>query len=296
MSCRRMVRVGDVELCVETFGDPVDPPVLLVAGAAASMDWWDDDLCRRLAAGRRHVVRYDHRDTGESTTGHPGSPGYGGMQLTRDCLGLIESLRLGEVHLVGVSMGGAIAQVLALRRPDLLASLTLVSTTSVGGTDSEQLPGPTADLRASFGSPPPEPDWSDAAGYADWVVAGQRPYAGSIGLDEPRVRAVALGVHARSHDPAAAANHWLVVGEDDEADAELEPLDVRRITVSTLVVHGSEDPLFPLPHGRALAEAIRGATLLVVPGMGHEVPPAPAWDVVVPAVLRHTAGQAHRLL
>jgi pimeloyl-ACP methyl ester carboxylesterase len=290
VSSRQQVPVGDVDLCVETFGDPADPAVLLVAGAAASMDWWDDELCRLLAAGGRHVVRYDHRDTGESTTRQPGSPGYGGMQLSRDCIGLIESLRLGEVHLVGISMGGAIAQVVALRRPDLVASLTLVSTTSVGGTDSEQLPGPTAELQASLGSPPPEPDWSDPTAYADWVVAGQRPYAGSVGLDEPQVRAVALDVHARSHDPAAAANHWLVVGEDDELDgADAEPLDVRRITVSTLVVHGSDDPLFPLPHGRALADAIPGATLLVAPGMGHEVPPPPTWDIVVPALLRHTA-------
>src|SRR5215468_8959411 len=95
---RRLLRVGDVDLCVESFGDPAQPTVLLVAGAAASMDWWETDFCTRLAGGGRHVVRYDHRDTGESTTGEPGRPSYGGWQLGLDCIGLIETLDVGPVH------------------------------------------------------------------------------------------------------------------------------------------------------------------------------------------------------
>jgi pimeloyl-ACP methyl ester carboxylesterase len=118
-------------------------------------------------------------------------------------------------------------------------------------------------------------------------VAGARPYAGTLTFDEPRVRAIARAVQARSHDPAAANNHWLVVGGDGDDD---DPLDSRRITAPTLVVHGADDPFFPLPHGEALAAAIPGATLLVLPGAGHEVPPPPTWDLLVPALLRHTAG------
>ncbi|MGC4110093.1 MAG: alpha/beta hydrolase [Nocardioides sp.] len=288
MGGRRSVSVGDVELCVEDFGNSDDPTLLLVSGAAASMDWWDDELCRRLVDGSRHVVRYDHRDTGESTTGSPGTPSYDGGQLARDCTGLVEALARGPVHLVGISMGGAIAQVVALRRPDLVATLTLVSTTAVGGVDSTELPGPSAGVQASFATPPPEPDWTDATSYADWVVDGQRPYSGDIPLDEARVREIAARIHARSHDPAAAGNHWLVVGDSEDAD-DTGPLDVRRITAPTLVVHGSADPLFPLAHGEALAAAIPGTDVLVVPGMGHEVPPPPTWDLVVPAVLSHTS-------
>jgi pimeloyl-ACP methyl ester carboxylesterase len=284
---RRLVGLGDVELCVEDFGDDAQPTILLVAGAAASMDWWDVELCTRLADGGRHVVRYDHRDTGQSTTGEPGKPAYGGWQLGRDCMALIEALDGRPVHLVGLSMGGGIAQMITLRRPDLVRTLTLISTSAVGGVDAD-LPGPTAAISASFADPPSEPDWADAESYADWVVAGQRPYSGTIGLDESRVRSVAASIHARSHDPAAATNHWLVIaGDGDEDDSE--PLDVRRITAPTLVIHGSDDPLFPLPHGEALADAVPGASLLVVPGMGHEVPPPETWDLVVPALLEHTA-------
>lgn len=284
----RQVGVGDIELCVEGFGDPARPTLLLVSGAAASMDWWDVRLCTRLADGGRHVVRYDHRDTGQSTTGRAGAPAYDGWQLGRDCAGLVEALDVGPVHLVGLSMGGGIAQMIALRRPELVSSLTLVSTSAVGGVDAD-LPGPSSRVRASFDAPPPDPDWTNVDSYADWVVAGARTLAGTIPLDEDRVRAVAATVHARSHDPAAANNHWLVVGGDGD-DEPGEPLDVRRIAAPTLVMHGSADPLFPLPHGRALAATVPGATLLVLPGMGHEVPPPEIWDLVVPALLRHTVG------
>lgn len=289
MDTQRLVDVGDVQLCVESFGDPLAPTVLLVSGAAASMDWWDAELCERLAAGGRHVVRYDHRDTGRSTTGVPGEPTYGGWQLGHDCAGLVEALDVGPVHLVGLSMGGGIGQLTALRRPELVATLTLISTSAAGGVGAG-LPGPTPAVSAAFASPPPEPDWADVDSYAGWVVAGNRPFAGGS-FEESRTRDVAARVHARSHDVAAAANHWLVVaGEDEEGSDDAPPLDVRRITAPTLVIHGSEDPLFPLPHGEALAEAIPGATLLVLPGVGHEVPPPLTWDVVVPALLRHTGG------
>ena len=283
---RRLLGVGDVELCIEDFGDPQHPTILLVGGAAASMDWWDVDFCTRLADGGRHVVRYDHRDTGESTTGEPGKPAYGGWQLGRDCQGLVEALDAGPVHLVGVSMGGGISQLIALRHPELVRSLTLADTSAVGGIDAD-LPGPSESLNESFANPPADPDWDDADSYADWVVAGQRPFVGSIGLDEPRVRAIARQIHARSHDTAAANNHWIVVSGDEEED-EGGPLDVHRITAPTLVLHGTDDPLFPLPHGRALAEAIPGATFVEMPGVGHEVPPPQVWDIVVPALLEHT--------
>jgi pimeloyl-ACP methyl ester carboxylesterase len=231
-------------------------------------------------------VRYDHRDTGESTTGEPGRPAYGGWQLGHDCRDLIEALDVGPVHLVGVSMGGGIAQSVALRRPDLVRTLTLVDTSAVGGVDAD-LPGPSEALNGSFAHPPADPDWTDADAYADWVVATNRPYVGSLGLDETRFRSIARTIHARSHDVAAANNHWIAIngadGEDDGAS-----LDVRRITAPTLVLHGTDDPLFPLPHGRALAEAIPGATFAELAGTGHEHPPPPTWDVVVPALLGHT--------
>ena len=280
----RMVAIGDVELCVEEFGDPADPTVLLLAGAAMSMDWWDADLCLRIAAGGRHMVRYDHRDTGRSTTGPVGSPTYGPDVLDRDCVGLVEALG-SRVHLVGLSAGGGIAQGVALRRPELLASLTLIATAPAGGVDWSTLPGPVPELAARFENPPPEPDWSDREAVIEWAVDDQRAYTGTIPLDEERTRELAGQWFDRSIDVAAANNHWISInaGEGDD-----EPLDVHDLAVPTLVVHGTADPLFPLRNGEVLAEVIRGARLLVVEGMGHQVPPPSTWDLVVPALLEHT--------
>ncbi len=280
----RQVPVDGAELCVQSFGERADPPVLLVSGAAASMDWWDDELCARIAAGGRWVVRYDHRDTGGSTTDPPGAPSYDAGAFERDCRALVVALDVGPLHLVGLSMGGAIAQVLALRHPELVRTLTLLATSPIGGVDAA-LPPPTAELSAQFTDPPPDPDWTDRDAVVAWLLAGERAFAGDLALDEERVRATAGRVWDRSHDVAAAGNHWRVVSGDGADDG----YDVRRITVPTLVVHGTADPLFPLPHGEALAAAIPGARLLPLDGVGHQVPPAATWDHVVPALLEHTA-------
>jgi pimeloyl-ACP methyl ester carboxylesterase len=274
----RQLRVGEVDLCVDEYGDPRDPLVLLVHGAAASYDFWDVGLCQALAAGGRRVVRYDHRDTGRSTTGTPGRPDYDAGALLRDCAGLIEALGP-PAHLVGLSMGGGIAQTLALRRPELVASLTLMATAAAGGVDDTGLPGPAPELAAYFGDPPPDPEWTDRASVVDWYLDTERVFAGP-GLDEARTRTAVEAMLDRSHDPAAAGNHWLVVGGGDGP-----PVDVHRIAVPTLVVHGAQDPMFPLPHAEALAAAVPGARLLVVDGMGHQVPPPAAWPEVVAAML-----------
>ncbi len=269
----------DVELAVETYGAPADPPLLLVAGAASSRDLWPPDLCRALADGR-HVLRYDHRDTGRSTAWPRGGADYLAVDLTHDAAALIEALDVGPVHLVGMSMGAGIAQAVALWHPERVASLTLVATSPVGGVDG--LPPPAERVQRRFAEPAPEPDWSDEEQVTAWWLAELRAYAGPLGIDEADERAGLAAAFARTPDLATAQHHWAVEHGDDVFDA-------RDLAVPTLVVHGTEDPMFPLPHGEALAAAVPGARLLVVDGMGHQVPPRSTWDVVVPAVRDHTA-------
>lgn len=274
--------VAGVELCTESFGDPQAPPLLLLHGAATSMDGWPPDLCGLLAAAGWQVVRYDHRDTGRSTTWPVGEPGYPGRALTDDAVALTELLAAHAgrpVLLVGLSMGGGIAQEIALRRPELVAGLVLVATTAVGGVEQE-LPGPEQSVAAWFESPPPPPDPTDPAALVEAMAAAERAFAGP-GFDDEAARQVASEVVARSRDAAAAENHWLVLGDDGGSG---DRLDVGALRVPTLVVHGEVDPLFPLPHGEALAAAVPGARLLTVPRMGHEVPPAVAWPRLVEAV------------
>src|SRR5262249_50665600 len=133
------VEANGGELCVDTLGAERDPAVLLIMGSNASMDWWEDEFCERLAAGGRFVVRYDHRDTGESVSYPPGAPGYSGPDLVADAAGILDALDLPSAHVVGQSMGGALAQVLALDDPHRVSTLCLIAT-SPSGPD-EDLPG-----------------------------------------------------------------------------------------------------------------------------------------------------------
>jgi pimeloyl-ACP methyl ester carboxylesterase len=281
----RMIRANGVELCVETFGEPADPAVLLIMGAAASMDSWDDDFCQRLAAGARLVVRYDHRDTGRSTSYQPGQPTYTFSDLVADAAGVLDALDRPRAHIVGVSMGGSIAQTLALAQPERVLSLTLMSTSAAVELDRE-LPPMAAELRDHFASPPPAPEWSDRTAVIDYLVAGERPFLGPVHADDTTKRAIAGRTFDRTTNLAATqTNHWILAGGD--------PVEgqVADITAPTLVMHGTHDPMFPYPHAEALAGEIRGARLIPLDGVGHEVPPRAVWDVVVSAIVEHTAGE-----
>lgn len=278
-----MVRTRGVELCVQTFGDRDDSTILLIHGGASAMDFWDGELCRRLGGGQRYVVRYDHRDTGQSTSYPPGAPGYTGRDLADDAVAILEALGVATAHLVGRSMGGGIAQVIALDYPERVRSLTLLTTSPVGPLPQGiELPPMSDELAATFDSGGAEPDWSDRDAVIDYLVDSYRPYAGSGPFDETGLRAAAVRVVDRSRSVASANNHF-VAEPGPEPTRALGDLDV-----PTLVVHGTEDPLFPLPHGETLARLVPGADLLVVDRMGHELPRW-AWDTVVPAILTHTA-------
>src|SRR5829696_2393016 len=141
----RMIEANDVALCTESFGDPADPPILLIMGIGASMLWWDERLCRKLADRGRFVIRYDHRDTGRSVTYEPGQPGYNGADLVADAAGVLDAYGLAAAHIVGVSAGGAFAQVLALDFAERVLSLVLISTTPATPAD-RGLPSPTEEF------------------------------------------------------------------------------------------------------------------------------------------------------
>jgi pimeloyl-ACP methyl ester carboxylesterase len=272
----RMVEANGVELCTEPFGDSADPPILLVMGVGASMLWWDEGFCRMLAERGRFVIRYDHRDTGRSTTWPPGRPEYTGADLVADAVGVLAAYDIPAAHVVGVSAGGAFAQLLALGFPDRALTLTLISTSPVTPVAVE-LPPATERFRQFFATA--EVDWADERSVVDYLVGYARVLAGRF--DESATRALVQHDVARAHDIAASENHGLVA----DGDAPRDP--VSRITAPTLVIHGTADPMFPPEHGRALAAEIPGARLLLLEGAGHGVE-RHDWGTIVDAIVDAT--------
>jgi pimeloyl-ACP methyl ester carboxylesterase len=280
----RIIRANGVDLCVQTFGDIADPPILLIMGGASSMDWWEEGFCERLMAGSRFVIRYDHRDTGRSISYEPGAAPYSLRDLAEDAVGLLDAFGLESAHLVGMSVGGWIGQLVALDHPDRVASLTLISTSPTAGPSDPDLPEMSEELRASFAEEAPEPDWSDRDAVIDYMVEGERPFAGSRPFDEAAIREIAPAPSiARPTSPPALPTTQASTREIDGGS------DSGRWAPPTLVIHGTEDPMFPYGNAVALAKEVPGARLLALERVGHEVPPRDLWDVVVPAILRHTA-------
>ena len=281
MSNENLLPVNGVDLCVETFGTSADPAVLLIMGASASMDWWPDGFCERLAsAGHRFVIRYDHRDTGRSTSFAAGAPTYTSADLTADAIGVLDALGIDKAHLVGASMGGGIAQELAVDHADRVLSLTLISTSPIG-LGRHDLPPMSDELQRAFSDPAPQPDWSDRSAVVAYMLADLRPYHGSVTMDDAAWRSLVERIIDRTTDIAASMiNHWIL------EDGEASNARTDQIAVPALVLHGTEDPLFPYPHGEALAAAIPGARLVPLEGVGHAELPPEVWDVAIAAIAR----------
>jgi pimeloyl-ACP methyl ester carboxylesterase len=274
----RLIQVNGVGLCTESFGDPADPPILLVMGRGGSMLWWPEDFCRMLAEPGRFVIRYDQRDTGRSTTYEPGHPGYTGASLLGDAIALLDAYGLPAAHLVGVSSGGALVQLLALDFPSRVLSLVLISTSPAVPGD-RSLPAPSAAFAEFAGSA--TVDWSDENSLRDYLVAYARVLAGDERpFDEAEARDFVQRDLERADDIAALQNHDLLADDDRPR----RPLST--IETPTLVIHGTADPMFPLPHGQALAAEIPGARLLRIEGAGHGIERAD-WDTITQAITRH---------
>jgi pimeloyl-ACP methyl ester carboxylesterase len=276
----RMIEANGVELCAEAFGDAADPPILLIMGMGGSMLWWEADFCRMLARGGRFVIRYDHRDTGRSVTYEPGHPQYTGADLVADAVGVLDAYGIAAAHVVGVSAGGAFAQLLALGFPDRVLSLILIST-SPATPGERSLPSATERFNRFLASA--EVDWSDQRSAIEYLVAYERILAGGMRpFDDAAWHELVRRDVERARDIAASQNHNMI----PEGDVPSEPIS--SIAVPTLVIHGTADPMFPLAHGQALAEEIPGARLLILEGAGHGVDRAD-WSTIARTMLAHTA-------
>ena len=281
-----LASVNGVEIAYETFGDPTDETMLLIMGLGVQMLGWDEQLCTALAGRGYHVVRFDNRDVGLSTkveggprpdlmaaiAGDASTASYTLEDMADDCAGLLDALGVRAAHVIGASQGGMIAQTLAIRHPERV--LSLVSIMSTTGAREVGQPHPEA-LPALLTRPP-----ADKEGFVDFVVAAWR-VIGSPGFeaDEGALRARAAASYDRGIFPDGTSRQLLAILASGDRTQALRTLDV-----PTTVIHGTDDILVDVSGGKATADAIPGARLELIEGMGHDLP-AQLWPRFVELIV-----------
>jgi pimeloyl-ACP methyl ester carboxylesterase len=288
------VRANGIEIEYDSFGSASGRPLLLIMGLGGQMIMWDEGFCEALAERGHYVVRFDNRDVGLSTRfGHAGLPNvmelmmqaasgqapsvpYTLDDMADDAAGLLDALGLESAHVCGASMGGMIAQTVAIRHGGRLRSLVSI----MSSTGDASLPQARPEAMAVLMTPPP----SDRAGSLDAAVRTWRTI-GSPGFpfDEAKIRERAGRLYDRAFYPEGTARQLAAIVAHGSRAQKL-----RDVSVPTLVIHGADDPLVPLAGGQHTAESIPGAELLVIAGMGHDLPEG-AWPTLVGAISEHTA-------
>ena len=276
-SAEAFATVGALTICYQTFGDKNDPPLLLIAGLGAQMILFEDDFCEALAARGFWVVRFDNRDIGRSSRIEATSPANGAPYLLKDmagdAVGLMDVLGIARAHIVGASMGGMIAQELAIRWPERVASLTSIMST----TSDPSLPPPGAQAAQVFTAPPPRT-------VEEYIEANVRAWLVFRGFgfteDEQRDRARAMRAVARGgFDPSGGQRQFMAVMASGSRKAALAG-----VTAPTLVIHGADDPLVSVEAGKDTAASIPGARLVILPRMGHAMPIA-TWPIMIDEIV-----------
>ncbi len=289
-----IAQANGIELTYDTFGDATAPPIVLIMGLASQMIAWDEEFCATLAARGFRVIRFDNRDVGLSTrldhlgmpnvaqllmahmAGQPTRAAYTLSDMARDVVGLLDALGIDAAHVVGASMGGAIAQTLAIEHPRRMLSLCSIMATS----GDPSLPPPTPEALQLLMTPTP----TDEDGYCRRYLKVMQVLRGSgYPLDEARDQARASQNFRRGIYPPGVARQMVAILASGSRKQALA-----RVRVPTLVIHGSADPLVPVECGIDVAETVPGAQRLIIEGMGHALPIS-LWPRIVAAIASHAS-------
>lgn len=289
----RIIHANNIDICTESFGDPDHPCILLIMGAGSSMLLWEDEFCQRLAHAGRFVIRYDNRDTGKTTSCPLGQPNYTIQDMAADGPAVLDAYGVQQAHIIGASMGGMIAQLIALDHPQRALTLTPIMSTPDPGVTLDAIDGDPDTAQSPLSPPSPEVlalvgqlatlDWNDRDAVLENRTATFRTLAGSAyPFNEDQRHTFARELDRALNFPSTA-NHGPAIAQSQPWRHRLSQLQL-----PTLVIHGNDDPILPLDHGQALAHEIPNARLLTLQGVGHELPHQ-VWDTVIPAILQHTA-------
>jgi pimeloyl-ACP methyl ester carboxylesterase len=277
----KIVQSGDAEIFTESFGNAANPAILLIMGATASILWWDEEFCMQLAAKGFFVIRYDNRDVGLSTTYTPGEPPpYDVLDMKDDALAILKAYGIEKAHFVGLSLGGMIAQIIAILHPEKVLSLTIIS--SSVWDDIPELPGVDARIY-EFHASAANLDWNNRDNVIKYMVEGGKIINGSkYAFDEKRAAELAGMEISRARNLLSMFNHSMLKGGEHLYGRS------KSIIAPTLIIHGTEDIVLPFAHAEALHKTIQNSQLLKLEGRGHEVH-AQDWDLIVNAIAKHAS-------
>ena len=271
----QLVKVNGIQLYTESFGDHHDPAILLIMGAQSSMIWWEKDLCQRLADNGRFVIRYDNRDVGRSTTYELGHPEYTFEDMADDAVHVLDAYGIEKAHIVGMSMGGMLTQMIALRHPERVSAITLMMTSNFA-PDLPEMEAKVLDFFTENASV----DLSDKQAFIAFTVGKWNVLAGrKYPFDEKRIARLSGEEWDHANLAASLNNHGLIAGGESYLARTSE------ISVPTQVIHGTDDPIIPYEHGVHLANVIPGASLITLEGVGHEIP-REVWDVLIEVFIK----------
>lgn len=290
------VRANGIDIAYDSFGDPAAPPLILIMGFTMQMVAWDEVFCQRLAERGFRVIRFDNRDIGHSSwlsdagipdiarlglalfQGTPLDVPYRLLDMAGDVVGLMDALSICSAHIVGMSMGGMIAQTLAIHHPERIRTLTSYGSTA--WSLNPDLPHPTREASAVLMQPIPMDRDGFIAGFVRaWQVIG----GSQMPVDEAILRERARQFFERGISlPGLARQMAAIMASGSRREA------LRNLRIPSLVIHGDADPLIPLAHGIDTAQTIPGAKLHIVKGMGHEIPPV-AWPEIIDILTEHAS-------
>lgn len=268
----------NIQLATESFGNPAQPALLLLAGATVSMLFWDKEFCQRLADKGLFVIRYDNRDVGKSTTYPPGATPYDIEDLVDDAVAILADYQCSKAHFVGMSLGGLIAQIAALKYPQRVQSLTLISTGPWGDSDPDI---PEMDGRiVSFQAKADSVNWADETAVVQYLVEGFALMSGRKPFNRKRSENTVREEFQRAVNYISMFNHASLQG--GEAYYGL----IHEINQPTLLIHGTDDLIWSFKHTAVMLREFKDAKLITLEGTGHELNEAD-WDIIIDSIVDH---------
>lgn len=274
---KKIIKTKDIELYTESFGNKTNPAILLVAGATVSMLYWDAEFCQKLADNGFFVIRYDNRDVGKSTFYEPGTTPYDIVDLTNDAVSILDGYKIDKANFVGMSLGGLISQIAAIKYPDRVKTLTLMSTGPWSDPDPTipEMDSRILDFHGKSGTV----DWTNEDSVVNYLIEGASLMAGRKQFDKQKGEKLIRAEFNRANNYISMFNHAALQGGEEYWNR------LNEIKQPTLIIHGTDDLIWHFKNAGILLERIKGSKLIQLEGTGHELL-FEDWDDIIDGIAK----------